>query len=358
VEFADAIREVDVRRIAGLVGVCLGTLAVLAAPAQATYHLNMVNEVMLASSSGDANVRFVEFVDHGGTEEQFTPVFAPYKLVIYDAAGNVLAEQTLNPNGLRAAAATGREYLVSTSAADAAFGVTGDERLTVALPRDAGQACFEGKPTPPAVSCLTWGKITKPVPINMFGTGSANGPAPPNGESDQRQPDNSVVVACPTPKAPNTAKPCATGPPTPFAGVSFSAHTINVDRHGRALVRLRCPTGTDGSCRGTLTLTAARGTARFGRARFTIASSKTGIVRVKLSSKALRSLRRKGKLHALATAVAHDALGTSRKATVRVTLRHRQARTRRTRGSSSGHESASAPSATIPDLPPTGRPGD
>jgi hypothetical protein len=159
---------------------------------------------MLASSSADTNVQFVEFLDQGGTEEQFTPVFAPYNLVIYDAAGNVLAEQTLNPNGLRAAAATGREYLVSTSAADAAFHVTGDERLTVALPRGAGQACFEGRPTPPAVSCLTWGKITKPVPINMFGTGSANGPVPPNGESDQRQPDNSIVVACPTPKAPNT----------------------------------------------------------------------------------------------------------------------------------------------------------
>jgi hypothetical protein len=246
----------------------------------------MVNEVMLASSSADTNVQFVEFLDQGGTEEQFTPVFAPYNLVIYDAAGNVLAEQTLNPNGLRAAAATGREYLVSTSAADAAFHVTGDERLTVALPRGAGQACFEGRPTPPAVSCLTWGKITKPVPINMFGTGSANGPVPPNGESDQPQPDNSIVVACPTPKAPNTSKPCATAPPTPFAGASFSAHTVTIDRHRRALVRLR-PTGTDGSCQGTLTLTAARGTARFGRGRFKVTSSKTRTVRVKLSSEAL-----------------------------------------------------------------------
>ena len=308
------------QRIAVLVGVCLGSLTVLAAPAQATYHLNLVNEVMLASGSGDATVQFVEFLDHGGTEEAFTPAFAPYKLVIYDAAGNMLAQQTLDANGLRAAAAVGREYLVSTSAADAVFHVTGDERLTVSLPHGAGQACFEGSPTPPAVSCLTWGKITKPVPINMFGTGSANGPVPPDGESDQRQPDSSIVAACPTPKAPNTSKPCATAPPAPFPGMSFSARTVTVNRHGRALVRLRCPAGTDGACQGTLRLTAAWGTERFGRARFEIASSKAGVVRVKLSRAALRALRRHRKLHALATTVAHDAAGTPKTNTSRLTL--------------------------------------
>jgi len=64
------------------------SLMLLAAPAQATYHLNMVNEVMLVSNSGDASVQFVEFLDNGGSEEQFTPAFAPYKLVVYAAAGN------------------------------------------------------------------------------------------------------------------------------------------------------------------------------------------------------------------------------------------------------------------------------
>jgi len=88
----------------------------------------------------------------------------------------VVAAQTLDANGLRAAAMAGRDYLVSTSAADTAFHVAGDERLTTSLPLSAGQACFEGSPPPPAVSCLTWGKITKPVPINAFGTGSAKRP--------------------------------------------------------------------------------------------------------------------------------------------------------------------------------------
>ena len=189
-----------------------------AAPAQATFHLNMVNEVMLASSAGDTGTQFVEFLDNGGTEEQFTPVFAPYKLVVYDAAGNELGEQTLNPSGLRAAATADREYLVSTAAADAAFGVTGDERLTVTLPVTAGQVCFAGnEPAPHAVSCMSYGTITHPVQTNSEGTGSVHGPVPPNGESDQRQPDRSVVAAPPTPKARNRGAPpppSTPGPPT------------------------------------------------------------------------------------------------------------------------------------------------
>src|SRR5205823_11403864 len=126
-----------------------------------------------------------------------------YKLVVYDAAGNKLGEHTLDPGGLRAAAAAGREYLVSTAAADAAFGVTGDERLDVSLPLGAGQACFEANASPSAFNCMRWGSITKPVATNSNGTGAVNGPVPPNGQSDQLQPDGSVVAATPTPKARN-----------------------------------------------------------------------------------------------------------------------------------------------------------
>src|SRR3954468_12058822 len=137
------------RRTGALVTLTLAGLALLAAPAQATFHLEMVNEVMLASSGGDTGVQFVELLDRGGSEEAFTPVFAPYKLVVYDAAGNKLGEHGLSADGLRSAASGRREYLVSTAAADTAFGVSGDERLDVSLPRSAGQACFEANPDPP-----------------------------------------------------------------------------------------------------------------------------------------------------------------------------------------------------------------
>src|SRR3954467_13883564 len=136
-------RRSRARRTGVLAALTVVGVAVLAAPAQATFHLEKVNEVMLASKTGDAGVQFVELLDRGGSEEAFTPVFAPYKLVIYDAAGNKLGEHGLNPDGLRPAAASGREYLISTAAADAALGVSGDERLDVSLPRSAGQACFE-----------------------------------------------------------------------------------------------------------------------------------------------------------------------------------------------------------------------
>src|SRR4051812_4791936 len=162
------------RRTGALVALALAGMALLAVPAHATFHLEKVNEVMLASGAGDAGVQFVELLDRGGSEEAFTPVFAPYKLVVYDGAGNKLGEHGLSADGLRAAASGGREYLISTAAADAAFGVSGDERLELSLPRSAGQACFEANPDPHAFSCLTWGAITRPVPTNSMGTGSAS----------------------------------------------------------------------------------------------------------------------------------------------------------------------------------------
>jgi hypothetical protein len=312
------------RRVAILSALSLAATGLLAAPAWATYHLNMVNEVMLASSSGDSSVQFVEFLDHGGAEELFTPLFGPYKLAIYDGAGNLLSTQTLNPDGLRAAARANREYLVSTAAADTAFHVTGDERLTVSLPLAAGQACFGGSPQPPSVSCLTWGAITKPIKINPFGSGSANGPVPPNGESDQRQPDKSILAACPTPKVPNSSVPCAAAPPAAFAGVTFARKSAAV-RHGRALLRLECPAGTDGSCAGHVVFSPASGGGRLGGARFVIQSARTATVEVRLSRAARRALRQHGKLEVVATAIAHDAAGTAKTTTSQITLRGRRA---------------------------------
>ena len=312
---------VRARRYAVLTSLAIGGLAALAAPAQATFHLNKGNVVMLASSTGDASVQFVELLDRGGSEEAFTPVFAPYKLVIYDAAANKLGEHTLSPDGLRAAASVGREYLISTTQVDTAFGVVGDERLDVSLPRSGGQACFEANPNPPAFSCLTWGAITKPVPTNSMGTGSANGPVPPNGASDQRQADDSVVAATPTPKARNHAtSPGTPALATPFSGLTIASRTARVSRSGRVAVRLRCPAGTNGSCRGRLTLRALRGHSTFGRASFNIAASKSATLRVKLSRAARRRLRGHRRLRVGVRVTAHDAAGTPRTSTGRLTL--------------------------------------
>ncbi len=316
------------RRLAVLAGVGVWWLVGAVAPAQATFHLEKVNEVMLASSGQDPNVQFVEVVDHGGTEEAFTPVFGPYELVVYDAAGAKVGQHMLDPNGLRSAAAADAPYLISTAAADAALAVKGDERLDVSLPVTAGQACFEANPTPPAISCLTWGAITKAVPTNSQGTGSVNGPVPPAGESDQRQSDGSVVAAAPTPKAPNraatggTTKPPTMVPPA-FAGMSFSTRSLKIDSRGRAPVRLRCPAGTDGSCQGRLTLAPPGGGRAFGRATFDIAAAKSATVRVDLSASAARSLRRHGRLAARGRAVAHDVAASSKTTSANLTILRR-----------------------------------
>jgi hypothetical protein len=310
------------RRIAILLVGSLAAAGVWAAPAFATFHLEMANEVMLASSTGDAGVQFVELLDHGGSEEAFTPVFAPYKLVIYDAAGNKMGEHELNPSGLRDAATADREYLVSTPAADAAFGVTGDEALDVPLPLTAGQACFQANPDPPAFSCLTWGAITKPVPTNSMGTGSFNGPGPANGKSDQRLPDNSVVAASPTPKAANKAD--AGGPggggPAPFDGVAFGKRRVKVTRHGRARVRLTCPAGS-GGCAGRLSLRArAKPRKLLGSAKFKLAGGARKRVAVKLNTAARRRIARTSRLQASAVAVARDAAGQSQRTTATLVL--------------------------------------
>ena len=307
------------RRIATLTGTWLGILALAAVPAQATFHLEKVNEVMLASSGGDTSVQFVELLDRGGSEEAFTSVFAPYKLVVYDGAGNKLGEHTLDAAGLSAAAA-GTPYLVSTAAADAAFGVAGNERLDVALPAGAGQACFEANPNPPAFSCLTWGPITKPIPTNSQGTGSVHGPPPPNGESDQRQSDDSIAAAPPTPKAQNRAGTTPNTTPPAFAGVTVVGKAAKVDSHGRARVRLSCPAGTNGSCRGRLNLTAAGGGARLGRVAIDIAPAKGTTVRVALSRAARRQLRSHPRLAARAVVTAHDAAGSTSTKSFRLTL--------------------------------------
>lgn len=317
------------RRVAVVTLLSLVGLGVLAALASATFHLNKVNEVMLASSGGDASVQFVEFLNKGDSSEVYPPSFGPYKLVVYSAAGDKLGEQVLNGPALSSARAAGRPYLVSTPAVDAAFGVTGDERLAVTLPEGAGQACFVATAQSEAYSCLTWGRLTKAVPTNQsFGTGSANGAAPPPGQSAQRQPDDTIQSAPPTPKAANRAGIAAPRPTPPFAGVSIAARRAKVDRTGRARMRLRCPAGTNGSCRGRLALKHRRKTV--GRASLRLSPGRTRTVKVKLSRAARRKLARKGRLLARARVAAEDAIGQNKTTSRRVTLLPSGPRTRAT----------------------------
>jgi hypothetical protein len=265
------------RRIAISMALVPLGLGLAAASARATFHLEMVNEVMLASGTGDSSVQFVELLDNGGLEEIFTPLFAPYKLVIYDAAGNMLGQQTLDPNGLRTAADADKEYLISTPAADSAFAVRGNAQLTVPLPATAGQACYQAMTPPPvAYSCLTWGQISKPIATNVGGTGVASGAVPANGLSDQRQSDKSVIVATPTPGAANSTTPA--GPPQP-AGSPTVTHVSLAGlarRHATLRFTANAGSGAPGLERIRITLPGGLSFRRSRRAAAGVAVTGTG----------------------------------------------------------------------------------
>jgi hypothetical protein len=327
-----------VRRLGISVVLALGALIVLpAAAAQASFHRQHVNEVMLASSTGDSNVRFVELYDGNG--EPF-PLFAgptTYQLVIYDAAGNQLHAHTLSASGMASADSntlghTPRPYLISTSAADSAFGVTGDENLDVALPRTAGQACYNAGGTP--YSCITWGCITSFV--STSGTGSFHGAVPANGKSAQRQSDDSVQIANPTPKATNVAGTSPTicpggggGGGSAFAGVKIPKQTVTVKK-GKAPVSVSCPAKAKTSCDGKLVLKTAKAVmtssgkkkvVTLGKASFSIASSKTKVVKVKLSKGGKDLLAAHKTIKAVGTATAHDANGKTKTTSGKVKLK-------------------------------------
>jgi hypothetical protein len=278
------------------------------ATAQASFHLQTVNEVMLAGAGGATDVQFVELLDQGGAEETFPDADGPYGLSVYDAAGKKLASQGLNGPGMAAASLAGAPYLVSTAAADTALGVKGDEPLTVGLPATAGQACYTAAGSP--FSCVTWGCITRAVSGAGF-SGTASGAVPPAGSSAQRLGGGgSIGTGTPTPDAANQAAASSAACPGRFAGVAFRGHHATL-RGKRAAVKLRCPAGTSGACRGTLKLVygSRRHPHRAGSAAVHIRAGRRATVQVRLTRAARATYHAAGKLRLRATLRAHDGAG-------------------------------------------------
>ncbi|MFL5782291.1 MAG: hypothetical protein ACJ760_13335 [Thermoleophilaceae bacterium] len=310
----------------GLTLVLLVAAMALPAAAQATFHLQTANEVMLASASGDTNVRFVELYDAGGAEESFPPTFGPYGLAVYDGSAHLLGSQALSAAGMASAAVANRPYLISTAAADTALEVTGDEVLTVALPKPVGQACYTaGGGTP--FSCITWGCVKTFVSVS--GTGSFHAATPPDGKSAQRQASGSVQIAAPTPKATNTAGAAPSICPPQFGGVVIPQQTATV-KQAKVPVTVRCPAKAEGRCVGSLVLKTAKkiktpsGQKRFvtlGHASFSILAGKAPKVQVPLSQAGKTALRKHDPLGAIATATARDGSGKSKVTSGKVTVK-------------------------------------
>lgn len=180
-----------------------GALALLASgPAWGSDHLMRVNEVGL-SAAGNPGAQYVELRDSDA--EPFP--FGPYRVVVFSPAGARLGAQTLG-GGLGTL-----PHLVSTTAADQAFGTTADTRLTVALPRPAGQVCFTRGLTEARIHCLAYGAVA--TRLSSEG-GSQAGPSPPDCRSLERTAAGSYSLDSPTPNASNagrtTTGACASAP--------------------------------------------------------------------------------------------------------------------------------------------------
>jgi plastocyanin len=249
-----------VRVLAVCLAVGAGALG-LSAPANATFHVQKVDEVLLAGPTGNS-AQYVELFDQGGSSETFPPFAEPYGLAIFDAAGHPVGSQALDASKMNSARAAGRPYLVSTPAADASFTVSGDQPLTVPLPASAGQACYTATTGNTPYSCLTWGCISHAVDASA-GTGSVSGATPAAGESAQRQPDgsaqpDSVQLAAPTPKAVNSAgrsaAACPSAKPPPFAGIRLMTRRAVVPASRRIRLRFSCSHTAVRVCGGKVTI--------------------------------------------------------------------------------------------------------
>ncbi len=109
-----------------------------------------------------------------------------------------------------------------------------------------------------------------------------------------------------------------------FAGASVPSQTDKASGSGVVPISVSCPTGTSGSCGGTLSLRTAKKVSgkiqSLGSASFTITSGSSAKVRVKLNAEG-RKLLKHGKITPVATASSHDGAGHTAKQSRKITVK-------------------------------------
>ncbi|MEA2479538.1 MAG: hypothetical protein QOJ07_1460 [Thermoleophilaceae bacterium] len=120
--------------------------------------------------------------------------------------------------------------------------------------------------------------------------------------------------------------------PTPsgFAGVRFPRAQTATVASTKFTVKASCPPGTSGACTGKVTLLSQRKIGRkllkLGSGAFTIAPGRSGKVALKMSSSALKRVRKLKRIPAIASVSSADGAGHTAAARVKVTLKARQSR--------------------------------
>jgi hypothetical protein len=105
-----------------------------------------------------------------------------------------------------------------------------------------------------------------------------------------------------------------------FAGAAVISRRVRVDRHRRARVRLACPTATVGSCGGVVTLARGR-TVVLGARRIALRPGQIRRLRIQLSRRERRGLKRRVAGHVYVAA--RDAQGLTRTVTAQVRILRR-----------------------------------
>jgi len=122
-----------------------------------------------------------------------------------------------------------------------------------------------------------------------------------------------------------------------FVGAAFGgAKSLKLGKGGKVLVRILCPAGSRGRCRGTAALVtlkrlllpkrafgsaAKRRRVKLGSKSFSVKPGKTGKVRIKIRRRGRKLIGQRGKLAAKLTIKSHDGSGRNRTKTAKVTLK-------------------------------------
>lgn len=318
-------------RLPLLIAGSAGALLALASPASASFHFMKVSEVML-QSGGNPAAQFVEFTDDALPSESF-PCTGPYRLVAYNAGGSKTDSQDLDCGGDLApfVSGGGRLYVASAEAVTS-LGVLAEKDLTVDLPTGAGQVCFTNGAGEFKVSCIAWG-----CPTGATGT-STSTQLPGDGQSLQRQAGNALQIGAATPDAANATgsvtTPCAssggapggggggggsgaTTPPPADKAPTTKLAGAGTQRLGKSIsVKVSCPTEPcAASAAGSISVSNASKLFRVKSASVQIAKGASATLKLKLSSKARKAIRKalgKGKkVRAKITVTATNTAGTT-----------------------------------------------
>lgn len=287
----------------------------LPASAWAPDHRETVNEILL-STGGNASAQFVELRDTVG--EPFPG--PPYRLASYDSAGMPVASVTLP--SLELAGAGTNPYLVSTPAADAAFGVSADEPLPAGfLPPTGGMVCFEQGMGTRQIACVAYG-----CPAT---TGASLVVAPADGQSLQRQTNGAYALAGPTPKATNASGKDAActgggGAPDTVAPDQFLAFTPKQDVDKLAIT-LALNEAASVAVKGSVNVPGAARRLKIKTVKQELAANVKQKFRLRLRRTALRAVRNAledGKrLKAAVQITAEDAAGNGSTKTQKIKLK-------------------------------------